>query len=160
MLVNCRMRLFGQQGKSMKRTRRLSEEEKWCAARRKQVRLYVDGQHLKHGRIGLWPAWHVQPYLSLWAIESAACPDWVGWWVICGDLPTDYVSALRIKHPRTALRAFAKRWEKVADCMHRGRKHPTVRIGERSEWPNLEPLLRARAKLLVKFADDGEIWKQ
>jgi len=143
-----------------KGTRRLIAEEKWCAERRKEVRAYLTRQRIRHGRISSWPAWHVDPYLSVWAIESAVRPGWVGWWVICGDLPTDYISASRIKHPRTALRVFAKRWEKVANCMRRGRAHPTVKIGERSYWPQLEPLLRRRAKLLAQFADDKNTWKK
>ncbi len=141
-----------------KRIRHLNREEKWCAERRKEVRAYLARQHIPRRRIGIWPAWHVDQYISIWAIESAVRPGWVGWWVICGDLPTDYISASRIKHPRTAMRAFAKRWDKVADCMRRGRAHPTVKIGERSSWAQLEPLLRQRAKLLAEFANDKSIW--
>jgi len=123
------------------------------------VRAYLKDERVEHGRIGTWPAWHVEPYLSLWAIESAARPGWVGWWTICGDLPTDYLSARRARHPRTALRAFAKRWLAVARCMERGRAHPRIRIGERSAWPQLAPLLRARAQLLTKFAGAKGIWQ-
>lgn len=143
-----------------KRIRPLTAEEKWCAERRKQVRAYLARQRIRRGRIGSWPAWHVDPYVSVWAVESGVRPGRVGWWVICGDFPTDYISASRIKHPRTALRAFAKRWEKVANCMRRGRAHPTVKIGERSHWPQLEPLLRRRAKLLAQFSNDKGIWKE
>ena len=143
-----------------KHIRRLSAEEQWCAERRKEVRAYLARQRIRRGHIGNWPAWHVHPYVSVWAVESGVRPGWVGWWVVCGDLPTDYVSAARIKHQRTALRAFARRWETVANCMRRGRAHPTVKIGERSDWTGLEPLLRRRAKLLAQFADDRNIWRQ
>src|SRR5258708_1199315 len=103
-------------------------EGRWGGERRKEVRGFLAGESVRHGRIGSWPAWHVEPYVSVWAVESLARPGWVGWWVICGDLPTDYVSSARIKHPRTALRAFAKRWLAVANCMRRGRAHPTVQL--------------------------------
>ena len=139
--------------------RKPTAEDRWCADRRRQVRAYLKEEGLKHGRIGTWPAWHVEPYLSLWAIESVARPGWVGWWTICGDLPTDYLSARRAKHPRTALLGFAKRWLAVARCMERGRAHPSIRIGERSSWPELAPLLKARAKLLGRFARTKSIWQ-
>ncbi len=80
-------------------------EEQWCQERRAQVEAYLQHQRVEHGRVGEWPAWHVAPHVSLWAIESKVRPDWVGWWAICGDLPTDYVSAANIKHPREAVRA-------------------------------------------------------
>jgi hypothetical protein len=141
------------------RPRRLTAEERWCAERRKEVHDYLARESVRHGRIGTWPAWHVMPYLSLWAIESRARHGWVGWWVICGDVPTDYVSSARIKRPRTAMRAFARRWLAVARCMRRGRAHPTITIGSRDAWRDREPRLRARAKVLARFAKDERAWK-
>jgi len=85
-----------------------AQEEKWCEERRAEVAAYLKAEGVSHGRIGEWPEWHVAPYASIWAIESAARPEWVGWWVICGDLPTDYVSADTIKHPRDAMLAISK----------------------------------------------------
>ena len=84
-------------------------EHRWCADRRVEVADYLAAEGVAHGQIGAWPAWHVAPYVSVWAIESKRKPGWVGWWVLCGDLPTDYVSAATIKHPRKAVEAFAHR---------------------------------------------------
>ena len=80
-------------------------EERWCEERRKEVTDYLDRQKVEYKEVGEWPAWHVPPYVSIWAIESAQKPGLVGWWVVCGDLPTDYISADTIKHPREAMRA-------------------------------------------------------
>ncbi len=66
------------------------DEERWCQERRAQVAEYLRREGVRHGRIGEWRAWHVAPYVSVWAIESATLPESVGWWVICGDGPTDY----------------------------------------------------------------------
>jgi hypothetical protein len=62
-------------------------EERWCEEQRTVVADYLRSQKVRHGRIGEWPAWHVAPCASIWAIESLARPEWIGWWVICGDLP-------------------------------------------------------------------------
>jgi Domain of unknown function (DUF4826) len=75
-------------------------EEQWCQERRAQVEEYLLSEGVEPGRIGEWPALHVAPYVSVWAVESRSRPEWVGWWVICGDMLTDYVSAAQIKHPR------------------------------------------------------------
>lgn len=104
-------------------------EEQWCTERRAQVAAYLKSEGIEHGQISDWPAWHVVPYISIWAIESAQHHNWVGWWVVCGDFPTDYISAAKIKHPRDAMKAISERWGEVAGCMLRGEAHPTIQIG-------------------------------
>ncbi|HAK59485.1 MAG TPA: hypothetical protein DCO77_03750 [Nitrospiraceae bacterium] len=135
-------------------------EEKWCNERRAEVDTYLKREGVTYGRIGEWPAWHMAPYVSIWAIESAKRPEWVGWWVICGDFPTDYVSADTIKHPREAMHSIAERWREISGYMSRGEKHPTVNVGTPDSWPELGPLLKARAKLLAELADDDTVWKE
>jgi hypothetical protein len=132
--------------------------ESWCSERRKQVEEYLARENVAYGEIGEWPAWHVAPYVSIWAIESSSRKDFVGWWVICGDLPTDYVSAGKLKNPRDALHAIVKRWSELADFMIRGEEHPSIQLGEKSSWPELGPLLKARAKTLTKWVEDDLLW--
>jgi hypothetical protein len=105
------------------------DENIWCEERRKVVLEYLAHQHLKFGAIGEWPAWHISPYVSVWAIESIIHPGDVGWWVICGDLPTDYLSAMNVSTPRAAMAAFAERWSTLSDLMERGQRHPDMTIG-------------------------------
>ena len=135
-----------------------AQEEKWCEERRGEVATYLRNEGVSHGRIGEFPAWHVAPYVSIWAIESAARPEWMGWWVICGDLPTDYVSADTIKRPRDAMRAISKRWLEVSGYMSRGEKHPTVNIGSPDTWPTLGTLLSSRAETLDRWVNDDSAW--
>jgi len=133
-------------------------DEKWCYDRRAEVVDYLTRQGIVHGQIGEWPAWHITPYVSIWAVESHKKPEWLGWWVICGDLPTDYISAQLIKHPREAIQGFAERWQEVASYMAQGKPHPTIKIGSSSSWPELTPLLQARAKILLEYANEDTIW--
>jgi len=136
-----------------------SEEERWCEERRSEVAEYLRREGVRHGRIGEWPAWHVVPYVSIWAIESVVAPESVGWWAICGDGPTDYMTAGRVRHPREALRAFADRWAEMASYMRRGEPHPTMELGSPRTWPELGPLLEKRAELLKASADDDSVWQ-
>jgi len=133
-------------------------EERWCDECRRTVAEYLAKQSAAHGEVGSWPAWHVAPYVSIWAIESLLAPDQVGWWAICGDLPTDYLSAATIKHPRKALLAFADLWKEVAEYMHKGLAHPDMSIGPSEQNPELTSLLEKRSYLLRQFAEDDSVW--
>ena len=133
-------------------------EEQWCAERRAEVTAYLERERVDHGRVGEWPAWHVAPYVSIWAIESKQRPGWVGWWVISGDLPTDYVSAKTIKQPRDAVRSIAEGWREQARLMATGESHPDIYIGRPEDRASLAPLLAARASKLLEWADDDSVW--
>ena len=135
-------------------------EEQWCSERRGEVGAYLAAERVTHGQIGDGPAWHLAPYVSIWAIESHAEPGAVGWWAICGNLPTDYLSAASIKHPRDALLGFISRWRKAAELMARGESLPGFSIGPPAEWPTLSPLLASRAGLLQDMAADTGLWDE
>src|SRR5262245_53573345 len=138
----------------------LAVEKQWCADRRAEVGLYLANEGVKHGRIGEWPAWHVAPLVSVWAIESRVKPGWVGWWVICGDLPTDYVSAGKIKHPRKALQAFADRWQRHCESVRAGATTSEISLGgPDGSPPDLVPLLESRSRMLASWAQDDSIWE-
>jgi hypothetical protein len=135
-------------------------EERWCDERRGQVIAYLKKERVDHGRVGEWPAWHVAPYVSVWAIESKKAPDWVGWWAICGDLPTDYVSSAGISHPREAVRAIGQRWRELVPYLERGERHPTVTLGMPENQTELAPLLKARSDLLLDWVNDDNMWRE
>lgn len=130
----------------------------WRAERRHEVAVYLQGEGISHGSIGDEPAWQVPPYVSVWAIESLGVPGNVGWWVISGDLPHDYVSGDDAKNPREAVQAIASLWAEAAQYMAGGEKHPTFRIGTGDRDDELAPLLRSRAELLLEFVEDAEAW--
>jgi hypothetical protein len=135
-------------------------EERWCADMREQVVTYLAGEHVSHGEVGEWPAWHLAPYVSVWAIESKAKPGWVGWWVVCGDLPTDYVSAESIKHPRHALQEIASRWQRYVEGVRGGAAPDDLTIaGIADNSSELLPMLESRAATLSQWAGDDELWQ-
>src|SRR5262249_36856130 len=137
-------------------------EKRWCNDQRANVARYLRSQKVKHGRIGEWPAWHVAPYVSVCAIERLAQPVWIGWWVISGDLPTDYISAADVKppqHPRKAIRVIAKRWLKMVEAWKKGRDYKDTGITGSQSKKELGPLLKSRAKMLIKCAEDDSTWE-
>ena len=138
-------------------------EERWCDEQHAHVENYLRSQTVKHGRIGDWPAWHVAPYVSIWAIESLARPEWIGWWVISGDLPADYISSADVQppqNPRKAIRAIAERWLKQVEAWNDGRDFEGIRIIGSHSHKELAPLLESRAKLLTEWADNDSLWEE
>lgn len=136
-------------------------EERWCNQQREAVRRYLDGEGVKYNDIGDWPAWHVPPLIAIWAIESRAKPGWIGWWVISGDLPTDYVSASDIKppqHPRKALQAIVTRWTQLVSTWKSGKQHPDMTVPKAKSLEQLAPLLAQRVKLFEKWLKDDSLW--
>jgi len=133
------------------------DEDRWIDAERKHAEDYLREQGVDHLGVGEFPAFHVHPYLALWAVQSKNAPGWIGWWTITGDLPADYISSTEGRHPRGA---FARHWREVSGCMLRGEPHPNYRLGAPNEWPELGDLLRRRAEIIQRYADDDEIWTE
>ena len=136
------------------------DDETWCAASRQIVLEYLALQTQKFGALGAWPAWHIAPYVSVWAVESIVCPGDVGWWVICGDLPTDYASAKDVGTPREAVATFARRWQTLSGLMEKCESHPDMVVGTKRNAAELAPLLKSRAKILDDWAQDDSFWDQ
>ena len=135
-----------------------SDEERWCAERAVDVAACVDRLAPEHGRIGERPAWFAMPYASLWAIESAHRPEWIGWWVIAGDLPTDALAAHDLPTPRDALRAFGQRWLLHGAALDRGEVPPAWAHLPHDALPKLAAQLKKRGAALQVWADDAASW--
>ncbi len=132
----------------------------WFAERRIEVTEYLKHEGITHGQISEEPAWHVSPYVSIWAIESQKFPGTIGWWAISGDLPNDYVSASNASTPRQAMHAIASLWKEAAQYMARGERHPTFVIGSGENNVDMASMLSSRAKMLLEWADDPEVWEE
>jgi hypothetical protein len=137
------------------------EEEAWCSDQRADVEQYLKKEGVAHGQIGDWPAWHITGCVALWAVESDVRPEWIGWWVISGDLPTDYCASSEVappQHPRTALKVFAERWLSYCDGVRAGKTPATYKVGGVSTDPELLPMLESRAQTLIKWWADDTMW--
>lgn len=132
-------------------------ERRFVSEARGLVLQYLAHQEVPFRVLPPGPDWSLAPYLSIWPVygRQGRRP---GWFAIAGDVPTDYVSAADAPDARAAMRHFARRWLEVAEAMAKGRPHPDVAIGGPEDWPSLHPLLRSRAELLARFAEDDELW--
>jgi len=132
--------------------------KRWCMEQRDNAARYMSEQPVKFGALGEWPAWHVAPYVSVWAVESVKAPGKVGWWVISGDLPTDYTSSAGTSDPRSAVATFSKLWLSAAERMERGEQLDHFTVGNADNALELAPLLKSRATLLSQWANDDSCW--
>jgi hypothetical protein len=134
------------------------DQENWCDARALDVAACIDRLAPDHGRIGERPAWFAMPYAGLWAVASAHRPEWIGWWVIAGDLPTDALAAHDLATPRDAMRAFGKRWALHGEQLDRGDVPPAWAHLPDDALPKLAAQLKKRGAALQVWADDAASW--
>jgi len=135
-------------------------EAEWLAKQREAVLRYLQDEGIRHGGVAPDPDWFVAPYVSIWTVESGTRPGAIGWWAICGDLPTDYLSGEDAADARGAMAAFAHRWREVSAYMLRGERHPTVTIGPAGRERELGDLLSRRAGILEDWTNDDEMWQR
>ncbi len=133
-------------------------EARWLAQQRGNVQRYLETQGVRHLGVNFDCAWFVAPYVSVWTVRSLATPGSVGWWAISGDLPTDYLSGGDATDARSALVAFARRWQEVAERMRRGEDHPDMSVGAPENRTELGDLLSRRAEVIQDWVRDDSLW--
>lgn len=122
----------------------------WVSGQRRVVEDYLKTQGCEHGGVSLEPRWYASPHVAVWAVRSRSNPDFVGWWAISGDLPTDYMTASpEIGSVPSILAAFAARWSTISEAMSKGEESG---IGRQSDAASLAPLLSARVQLLESIS--------
>lgn len=133
--------------------------EAWIASQRSIVLEYLQHENIPNGGIFDEPDFCLAPHIAIWPVLNSDDPETIGFWVISGDLPTDFVSSEIAEDPREVLRHFGNSWSEVAEHMAAGKPHPTINIAPPEEWPEIAPLLAERAEILLEIADDDEIWE-
>lgn len=131
----------------------------WFDEQREKVATYLIKEKVVHGEIGEQPACFVPPYVAIWAVESLAQKGSVGWWAICGDLPTDYISSEDAKTPRQAAKAFGEIWMELAGNMQEGQASEDRSVGDPEKQKALGVMLEARAQTLLEWAGDDSLWE-
>ena len=94
---------------------------------------------------------YLAPYLAIWKMESKQ-PKKQTFWVMSGDLPSDYVDVNVAKTAREAVRHFSMMWQLKAENLHKSglTKDPT-----QAKFANL---LISRAESLYRMQADEKLW--
>jgi len=137
----------------------MNKDEQWVLEQREVALAYLQKHGVDHLGVGDWPAFHVSPYVAVWAVQSKASPGQIGWWVISGDCPTDYISGAGLTNPRLAMQAFARQWNSMSSHMKQGNNPPDIRIGTDQNRMELGELLEKRAAALSVMVADRDLWE-
>jgi hypothetical protein len=94
---------------------------------------------------------YLAPYLAIWKMEAKQ-PKKQTFWVMSGDLPSDYVDVKVAVTARDAIRHFSMMWQLKAENLHKSgvTKDPTQL--------KFAQLLVSRAESLYKMHQDEKLW--
>jgi hypothetical protein len=92
---------------------------------------------------------YLAPYFAIWKIKDTK-QNW--YWVLSGDLPTDFMPEASAESPRDALRVFSFRWQLKAENLRRLEK-------PQASDTELADLLVNRATVLYDAFEDDRLWK-
>ncbi|NRD73781.1 DUF4826 family protein [Shewanella sp. VB17] len=94
---------------------------------------------------------YLAPYVAVWKMESKQ-PIKQTFWVISGDLPSDYVDVKVATTARDALRHFSMMWQMKAENLHQSgvTKDPI--------HAKFAQLLVSRAESLYQLQGDTKLW--
>ncbi|MGD8594920.1 MAG: DUF4826 family protein [Gammaproteobacteria bacterium] len=130
------------------------KEEDWLDDQQEVASQYMKRTGTNYGSIEHTPSFYLSPYVAVWAVESGISPGAIGWWVITGDLPTDYISSSGISSAREAMSEFAKRWLNSVNVHKSGKHDPTITLSSETA-----DLLEKRANILNDWASDDSMWR-
>ncbi|WP_025820217.1 DUF4826 family protein [Shewanella marina] len=94
---------------------------------------------------------YLAPYLAIWKLESKQ-PQKKTYWVMSGDLPTDYVDVSVAETAREAVRHFSMMWHLKAENLI---KSGATKDATQAKFAQL---LVARAESLYKIQEDENLW--
>ncbi|MCT8986773.1 DUF4826 family protein [Shewanella phaeophyticola] len=94
---------------------------------------------------------YLAPYLAIWKMESKQ-PKKQTFWVMSGDLPSDYVDVKVAATARDAIRHFSLMWQLKAENLHQSgaTRDETQR--------KFAQLLVSRAESLHRMHQDEKLW--
>lgn len=95
---------------------------------------------------------YLAPYLAIWKMESKR-PTTKTYWVMSGDLPSDFVDVKVAKTARDAVRHFSMMWQMQAENLIRS--GATRRDVTQAKFAQL---LVSRAESLYRMHNDEKLW--
>ena len=94
---------------------------------------------------------YLAPYMAIWKMDSKQ-PIKQTFWVMSGDLPSDYVDVKVAATARDAIRHFSMMWQLKAENLHNS---GATRDETQLKFANL---LISRAESLYQMCNDDKLW--
>ncbi|MBT1445815.1 DUF4826 family protein [Shewanella sp. JM162201] len=125
--------------------------QEWVRTQFQKANRFLAEKGILPGKVLVDESRYLAPYVAVWKMEAQK-PAKQLFWVMSGDVPTDYVDVKVAKTARDALRHFSMMWQlKAENLIQSGAvKDPT-----QAKFANL---LISRAESLYKIQADEKLW--
>ncbi|MGI2261538.1 DUF4826 family protein [Shewanella sp. GXUN23E] len=128
-------------------------QQQWVREQFQKANKFLAEKGVIPGKVLTDQSRYLVPFVAVWKMEASQ-PKKHQYWVISGDLPTDYVSADVAPTAREAIKHFSLTWQlKAENLIQSG----VVRDPTQAKFANL---LVARAQSLYKMQEDEKLWAQ
>ncbi|MCL2914709.1 DUF4826 family protein [Shewanella corallii] len=126
-------------------------QQEWVREQFQKANKFLAEKGVIPGKVLTDQSRYLVPYVAVWKMESSQ-PKKKQFWVISGDLPTDYVPADVAPSAREAIKHFSLTWQlKAENLIQSGAvKDPT-----QAKFANM---LVSRAQSLYKMQQDEKLW--
>lgn len=132
----------------------------WVAECRERLARELGEEGLRLCTIGEEPVSYAPGLACAWGVESALSTGEVDWWVINGDVPTNYLPVSEAPGPRTFLRVIGQCWRATSGVLERGDQPAELAPIPPEDRARLGALLRRRSDILEEWAADDGAWEE
>lgn len=127
-----------------------AQVSEWVRAQFQKANLFLAEKGIVMDSVAVQDSRYLPPMVAVWKINGI---DKQSYWVISGDLPTDYIALSAASDARDALRAFSFRWQMNAQqLIDAGVQDQTT-----ADYVNL---LIGRAHSLYDLFENDQIWSK
>lgn len=127
-----------------------AQVSEWVRAQFQKANLFLAEKGIVMDSVAVQDSRYLPPMVAVWKINGI---DKQSYWVISGDLPTDYIALSAASDARDALRAFSFRWQMNAQqLIDAGVLDQTT-----ADYVNL---LIGRAHSLYDLFENDQIWSK
>ncbi|MCL1067982.1 DUF4826 family protein [Shewanella olleyana] len=128
------------------------QRQQWVQAQFQKANRFLAEKGVIPSKVLADESRYLVPYLAIWKMESKQ-PTKQTFWVMSGDLPSDYVDVKVAGTAREAIRHFSMMWQLKAENLH---KSGATRDETQLKFANL---LVSRAESLYKMQNDEKLWE-
>lgn len=127
-----------------------AQVSEWVRAQFQKANFFLAEKGIVMDSVAVQDSRYLPPMVAVWKINGI---DKQSYWVISGDLPTDYIALSAASDAREALRAFSFRWQMNAQqLIDAGVQDQTT-----ADYVNL---LIGRAHSLYDLFENDQIWSK
>ncbi|ABM00272.1 DUF4826 domain-containing protein [Shewanella amazonensis] len=125
--------------------------QEWVRTQFQKANRFLAEKGILPGKVLIDESRYLVPYVAVWKMEAQK-PAKQTYWVMSGDLPTDYVDVKVAQTARDALKHFSMMWQlKAENLIQSG----AVQDPTQAKFANM---LISRAQSLYQIQQDDKLW--